>query len=88
MLLPACSAQWGKKAQAFAEGWRWGVGVVRCGRVKQDSKRELLTLDTGCTILKAAEFAHRVSYSWKPSACPLSKNCKNIFQHQCKAASP
>lgn len=36
------------------------------GRVKHDSKRKLLTLDPGCLILEAAEFAHRISYSWEP----------------------
>lgn len=58
----------------------------RSGRVKRDSKRELLTLDPGCMILKAAEFAHRISYSWKLSALLLSQSCNN-FEHKCKAES-
>lgn len=32
----------------------------RSDRVKQDSKRELLTLGPGCMMSKAAEFAHRM----------------------------
>lgn len=55
------------------------------GRVKRDSKIELLNLDPGCRILKETKFAHRVFHSWKPSA---RLSCQNVFQHECKTASP
>lgn len=38
----------------------------RSGRVKRDSERQLLTLELWMHDVVAAEFARRISCSWKP----------------------
>lgn len=57
-------AQRSRKKKKHSPSQKDGDGGIKKDRVKRDSKRELLTLDPGYMILKAAEFAHMISYSW------------------------